>query len=107
VNALGKILDSCRQSNLVLCGSGKIAEAIQQSERLQDGSVDADADAMVTLLYPAQCWPRCEGPLSHDFGGQAAPPACIVDVLPQLAQGAANGEGGTVWRRHNGNIAFH
>jgi hypothetical protein len=104
---LGEVFDRSRHSNRVLCRGGQVSDALEQPKRLQDGGIGAHADAVIALLDTAQRWPGGEGALGHDFRGQTASSAGVMDVLAQPAQRAADGKGWTVRRRHNGNFDFH
>ena len=85
----------------VVADVGDMAQAIEQAERLQDSSVDADADAGVPGFDLLQGRAGREGALGHNRHRQPAPPTGVVDVRAELSQGSPNSG-----RRVMGSLAF-
>src|SRR6185312_8643514 len=79
---------------------GDLAQAIEKTKRLQDGSVDADADVGVAGFDLLQGRAGRECALRHDRHGQPPATASVVDIRPQLAQDAPHSGRGVMWCRH-------
>jgi hypothetical protein len=75
---------------MVLANVGNLAETIEQPERLQDRSVDADANARVAFFNALQGRSRGKCALGYNAHWQAAPTARVMDVGAELAKRAAH-----------------
>lgn len=73
-------------SNNVICNVGDIDQPFEQTKRMQDRRINADANIGVALLNPLQRGPGCEGTICNDRHRQATPTAGILDVRAKFAQ---------------------
>ena len=80
--------------------SATSAQAVEQTERLQDAGINADADVGVAGLDLLQGRAGREGALGHDRHRQPPPSTGIVNVRAELAQGTPHGGGRIVRSRH-------
>ena len=81
---LGKFGAGQRLSHGVVTDVGELTKTVEQAERQQNGSVDADADVGAAGLDPLQGQAGGEGALGDDRHGQPAAPTGIVNVRSEL-----------------------
>lgn len=106
MDALREFVGREREAGRIALWRSQIAEPLKQAKGLQDGRVDAYTDAMVASFDLSEGRSARERAFGHDAGRQTPSPPGVADVLAELAKRAAHGEGGSMRRRHNGNIAF-
>jgi hypothetical protein len=92
-NPLWQLLRCKRQSDRVLTWIGQLPQPIEQAQGLKHGGINADADAMVARLDPAQGGAAGESPLGDDLSRQPPPLACVSDILAKLAEHPADRDG--------------
>lgn len=97
---LGKFGAGERLSNAVVTDICDLTQPIEQTERLEDGGVNADTDVGVSGFDLLQGRAGREGALRHDRHGQSPMTTGIVDVRTELAQGALDSSRRTVWCWH-------
>jgi len=106
VDALRQLVGRHRKTCCVPTRIREIAKSFEETERLEDGGIYADADAVVASFDLAKGGAGGEGAFGDDFGRQSATPARVTDVLSELAQGTSNRKRRSVRSRHYENIAF-
>ena len=93
---LGQLRGCDGEPGLVSAWVGDHSQAIKQTEGLQDGGVDPNAHGVVAGFDAPKRRTAGKGAFGDNFGRQAAPPAGITDIEPELAQGLANRNGRAV-----------
>lgn len=97
---LGKFGAGESLSNAVVADICDLTQPFQQTERLEDGGVNADTDVGVAGFDLLQGRAGREGALRHDRHGQSSMATGIVDVRTELAQGALDSSRRMVWCGH-------
>jgi hypothetical protein len=97
---LGQFGAGQRPSDAIVADVGDLFQTIEQTERLKNAGIDANADVGVAGLYSLQGRAGRKGALGHDGHRQPPTPTGVVDVGAELAQGPPNGGGGIVWGRY-------
>ncbi len=99
VDTFGQCRTRQHLSGGIVADVGEVSETFQQAERLENASIDPDADARVPRLDPLESRARRERAFGHHSHGQPPTPTGVADVSTKLAQGAPNGRRGTMWCR--------
>lgn len=89
-----------RLSDAIVADVGDLAQTVQQTERLKNAGIDANADVGVAGLDSLQGRAGRKGALGYDCHRQPPTPTGVVDVGAELAQGPPNGGRGIVWGRN-------
>lgn len=82
----GKLGAGQRLADAVVADVGDLAQPFEQTERLEDTGIDADADAGISSLDLLEGRSRGEGALGHDGHWQPSAATGIMDVRAELAQ---------------------
>jgi hypothetical protein len=91
MDVLGQLGTGQGLSDAVVADVGDLAQAIEQTKRLQHRGIDAYADAGVASFDPLQGRAGSKGALGHDSHGQFAAPPRVVDVGAELPQSTPYG----------------
>ena len=102
-DAFGKTFFLQLAADRVKARVGDIGQPVDHTQREQHGRVNAERDARISALDPAQALAGGRGSLSQDSHGNAPPQPGVSDVLAQLAQGTCNRN----WRFHNESYSSH
>lgn len=100
MNALGQLIQGEPKTDGIRRGVGELAEAVEETEGVEHGGVDAHAHGGIAGLDALQGGSAGERAIGDDASGQAAAPPGVADVTTELAQGAANGGRRTVGSGH-------
>src|SRR6185437_3782414 len=100
MHVLGQIGGGQRLSDGVVADVGKLAETVEQAERLQNAGINSDAHIGVPCLDPLQGRAGCEGALRHHGHRQPPPTAGVVNVRAELAQRSPHRSGRVMGGRH-------
>jgi hypothetical protein len=73
-------------SNAIVADVGDLAQAVEQAERKQDASVNADADIGVACFDSLKRGAGREGALGHNRHGEPSTAAGIMNVRAEFAQ---------------------
>jgi hypothetical protein len=97
---LGQFGAGERLSDAIVADVGNLAQTVEQTERLKNAGINANADVGVASLDSLQSRAGRKGALGHDCHRQPPTPTGVVDVGAELSQGPPNGGGRIVWGRH-------
>jgi hypothetical protein len=81
-------------------------QSFEETQSLKYSGIDADAHGVITGFNAPECWTAGKSSFSHDRGRQASPSACVMDIQPELAQGASDRRGRAMGRWHNETFVF-
>ncbi len=98
---LGQVGAGERLTDAVVADVGYLAQAVKETERLQNAGRNADADVGFSGLDPLQRRARREGALGDDRHRQPWESTGIMDVRPKLAQRAPHRSRRIVWSGHS------
>ena len=84
----------------------KVTKAVEQSQSLEHGRIDPDADGRIALFDPLQRNAGRKCPIGDHTHRQPATAPRVVKVLPKLAERSTNASGGMMRCRHV-YFAFH
>lgn len=87
-------------SDAVVADVGDLAQTVEQTERLQDAGVDANADTGIAGLDSLKCGPGREGPFRNHRHRQPSATTGVMDVSTEFAQHSSDGCRRGVWSRH-------
>jgi hypothetical protein len=105
--ALGQIVRGDGQTRFVPGGIRKAAQPVQEPQSLKHGSIDADADPMVSGLDPLQSRTARKSSLGDHRRRQPTSKAGIADVGAKLAKRSSHRYRWPVRRRHNVTFVLH
>ncbi len=80
-------------SDAIVADVGDLAQTVEQTRRLKDAGIDANADIGIAGFDSLQGRTGREGALGHDGHRQPPASAGVVDVSAKLAHGSSNGGG--------------
>jgi hypothetical protein len=81
-----------------------LAQLIKKSEGLEYGSINANAYGGIALFDALKSWPAGKGAFCDNAGREPATSSCIAQVVPKLAQGSSNADGGPMGGGHKCNL---
>jgi hypothetical protein len=73
-------------SNAIVADVGNLAQPVQQTERMQDASINADTDIGVASFDSLKRGAGREGAFGHDRHGEPSTAAGIMNVRAEFAQ---------------------
>lgn len=100
MDALGQLGTGESPPDAIVADVGNLAQAVEETERLENTGIDADADVGVAGFDSLEGGAGREGAFRHNRHGQPAAAAGVMDVRAQLAQGAPHSGGRIVRSRH-------
>ena len=101
---LRQLLVGQRNACCVATCVGDLAQLIKKSQRLKHGGIDANAYCWISLFDALKSGPASKGSFSHNGSRETAPPSCIPEIVPKLAQSSSNANGRPMRGGHKCNL---
>jgi hypothetical protein len=87
-------------SNAIVADVGNLAQPVEQTKRMQDASVNADADIGVASFNFLKRGAGREGAFGHNRHGEPSTAAGIMNVRAEFAQRSPHRSWGIMRSRH-------